>query len=196
MKLLAAGFIAGMIAILSVAADAQTATRIRGTVADFDGKALTVKIRGDQNSRVLVARNTEIVFTQPIAIADIKPGDLLGVTSTKGADGSLTAVEVRRFPKPLNPGHGPLDRRDDQTMTHATVATVMEAGKGRELTLTYDGGAQKILVPEGASISMLLPGERAQLVPGAMVDLTAAPGTDGQLIARSIHVSKPQPAHA
>jgi hypothetical protein len=196
MKRLAAGFIAGMVAIASVPAYAQTVTRIRGTVAAFDGKALTVKIRGDQNSPVLVARNTEIVFTQPMMIADIKPGDFLGVTSTKGADGLLTALELRRFPKPLDSGHGPFDGRDDQTMTNATVSTVVEARKGRELTLTYDGGAQKILVPDGASISMLVPGERAHIVPGSVVDLTAVPDADGELVARRIQVSKPQPASA
>ena len=28
---------------------------------------------------------------------------------------------MRRFPKPLNPGHRPFDGRDDQTMTNASV---------------------------------------------------------------------------
>jgi len=31
---------------------------------------------------------------------------------------------VRRFPKPLNPGHRPFDGRDDQTMTNATVGAM------------------------------------------------------------------------
>ena len=43
---------------------------------------------------------------------------------------------------------------------------------GRELTLTYEGASQKIVVPENASISTLVPGERSQLVPGAAVNLT------------------------
>lgn len=141
---------------------------------------------------VHVGDKTVIVFTQPIAIGDIKPGDFLGITSSKGADGTLTAFEVRRFPKPLNPGHRPFDGRDDQTMTNATVAAVVQGTKGRELTLTYNSSSQKILVPEGASISMLVPGERSQLVPGAIVNLTAAPDADGKLIARRIQVSKPR----
>jgi hypothetical protein len=115
---------------------------------------------------------TEIVFAQPIGLPDIKPGDFLGVTSMKRADGTLTAVEVRRFPKPLNPGHRPFDGRDDQTMTNATVSATVQATSGRELTMTYDGGAQKIVVPQGASISTLIPGQRNQLVPGAPVNLT------------------------
>ena len=39
------------------------------------------------------------MFAQPIALADLKPGDFLGVTSVKNADGKLIAYEVRRFPE-------------------------------------------------------------------------------------------------
>ena len=196
MKNFCAVFFSGVLLVATAIADAQTATRLRGTVASFDGKALSVKTRGDKNTKVLVIEKTEIVFTQPITLTDIKPGDFLAVTSSKSTDGSLTALEIRRFPKPVNPGHGPFDGREDQTMTNATVSAVVEAAKGRELTLTYEGGAQKIVVPENAFISMLVPGERSQLVPGAIVSLTAIPGADGELVARRIQVSKPKPASA
>lgn len=192
MKRLCIALVAG--ALSAGSAYAQDTVRVRGTVESFDGKVLTVKMRGDQSTRVIVGDRTEIVFTQPITITDIKPGDFLGVTSAKGPNGMLTAFEIRRFPKPVNPGHRPFDGRDDQTMTNATVSAVVQATKGRELTLTYDGGAQKIVVPENAAISMLVPGERAHLVPGAIVNLTATAGADGQLAAQRIQVSKPQPA--
>ncbi len=109
------------------------------------------------------------------------------MTSNKGTDGSLTAYEVRRFPKPLSPGHRPFDGRDDQTMTNATVGAAVQSAKGRELTLNYDGGSQKIVVPENASISMLVPGKREQLVPGAPVSLTM----DGSGVALRVQVSAP-----
>lgn len=140
---------------------------------------------------VRLAEKTIIVFTQPIAIGDIKPGDFLGITSVKGGDGSLTAYEVRRFPKPLNPGHRPFDGKSDQTMTNATVGALVQAANGRELTMTYEGGSQKIVVPQNASISMLVPGNRSQLVAGAPVNLTAAPGDGGTLTAIRIQVSPP-----
>jgi len=115
------------------------------------------------------------VFTKPVALADIKPGDFLGVTSVKHADGKLIAYEVRRFPKPLNPGHRPFDGRDDQTMTNASVGAVVQSASGRELTMTYEGGAQKIVVPESASVSTLVPGNRSQLAVGAPVNPTHDP---------------------
>jgi hypothetical protein len=194
MKNFGAVFLLAALIIGSALAVAQGVTRVRGTVESFDGKVLTVKMRGDSSTRILIGDKTEIVFTQPITISEIKPGDFLGVTSSKGPDGMLTAFEIRRFPKPVNPGHRPFDGRDDQTMTNATVSAVVEAAKGRELTLSYEGGSQKIVVPENAAISMIVPGERAQLVPGAIVNLTAASSSDGQLTARRIQVSKPQPA--
>jgi len=157
---------------------------VRGSVESFDGKTLVVK----GSSPIQVGEKTEIVFTQPISLADIKPGDFLGVTSMKAADGKLTAYEVRRFPKPISPGHRPFDGRDDQTMTNATVGTVAQSGGGRELTLTYDGGAQKIVVPESASISTLVPGKPSQLVPGAPVNLTH----DAGKTALRIQVSAPK----
>jgi hypothetical protein len=173
---------------VACAAVAQAPTRVRGSVESFDGKTLVVK----GSSPIQVGEKTEIVFTQPISLADIKPGDFLGVTSMKAADGKLTAYEVRRFPKPISPGHRPFDGRDDQTMTNATVGAMVQSASGRELTMTYDGGAQKILVSEKAAISTLVPGNRSQLVPGAPVNLTARVGDSGTLTAISIQVGPPR----
>lgn len=179
----------GVLALASAAADAQEPTRVRGTIAASDGKVFSVKSADGKSVDVQLGEKTEIVFTQPIKLADIKPGDFLAVTSMKRDDGSLTAYEVRRFPKPVNPGHRPFEGRSDQTMTNASVSAVVQSTSGRELTLTYEGGSQKIVVPENASISMLVPGERAQLVPGAAVNLAAAPGSDGKLTVLRVQVS-------
>lgn len=169
--------------LVAGAVAAQAPTRVRGTITASDGKALTV----DGKTKVLLGDKTEIVFTQPIALSEIRAGDFLGVTSMKRADGTLTAVEVRRFPKPLNPGHRPFDGRDDQTMTNATVSATVQSTSGRELTMTYEGGTQKIVVPESASVSTLVPGQRNQLVPGAPVNLTMDAGS----VALRIQVSAP-----
>ena len=165
---------------------------MRGTIAAFDGNVLSVKSGSGNNAAIHLTDKTVIVFTQPIALADIKPGDFLGVTSAKSGDGALTALDVRRFPKPVSPGHRPFDGRDDQTMTNATVSAMVQSASGHELTLAYEGGAHKIIVPEKAAISMLVPGQRSQLVPGAPVNLTAASGDGGKLTALRIQVSPPK----
>jgi len=173
---------------LGCAASYAQPTRVRGTISAFDGKVLSVKDAGGAAVQVQVGEKTEIVFTQPITLADIKPGDFLGVTSKKGPGTQLVAYEVRRFPKPLNPGHRPFDGRDDQTMTNATVGAMVQATSGRELTMTYEGGSQKISVPENASISALVPGTPKQLVPGAPVNLTH----DASNVALRIQVGPPK----
>ena len=165
-------FVLALVLALACAASQAQPTRVRGTISGFDGKVLSVRDAAGAPVQIQVQDKTEIVFTKPIALAEIKAGDFLGVTSQKGPGGTLTASEVRRFPKPLNPGHRPFDGRDDQTMTNATVGAMVQAASGRELTLTYEGGAQKIVVPENASISALVAGSREQLVPGAPVNLT------------------------
>src|SRR5262245_25243106 len=176
-------FLAGVaLALASTAALAQT--RVRGTITAAGGDVITV----DGKTQVRVGEKTEIVFTQPIALSELKPGDFLGVTSVKHADGKLIAYEVRRFPKPLNPGHRPFDGRDDQTMTNAAVGAVVQSASGRELTMTYEGGAQKITVPPDAAVSTLVPGQRGQLVLGAPVSLTM----DAAGVALRIQVSAPK----
>ena len=184
--------LSGVLAIASATVNGQQPARVRGTIAAFDGNVLTVKSDGSNDAAIHLTDKSVIVFTQPIALADIKPGDFLGITSARSGDGTLTALDVRRFPKPLNPGHRPFDGRDDQTMTNATVSATVQSANGRELTLTYEGGSQKILVPEKAAISTLVPGQRSHLVPGAPVNLTANPGDDGRLTAIRIQVSPPR----
>ena len=69
----------------------QAQTRVRGTIAAADGDSIMV-----DKTPIRLGEKTEIVFAQPITLADLKPGDFLGVTSTKRADGTLIAYEVRR----------------------------------------------------------------------------------------------------
>ena len=178
---------AALVGLLVSETEAQT--RVRGTISAFDGKVLSVRNAGGAPVQVHVQDKTEIVFTQPIALSDIRPGDFLGVTSVKQPDGRLVAHEIRRFPKPINPGHRPFDGRDDQTMTNAAVGAVVQSASGRELTMTYPGGAQTIMVPESAFVSTLVPGGVTQLVPGAPVNLTH----DANRVALRIQVGPPKP---
>lgn len=174
--------------LASLIAEAQAPTRVRGTITGMDGKVLAVETSEGRTVSVEVVDDTQIVYTQPIKLSDIQAGDFLGVTSVKGDDGRLTAFEVRRFPKPVNPGHRSFNGRDDQTMTNASVSAVVQSASGRELTVSYAGGTQRIVVPESAAVSTLVAGERGHLIPGAPVSLTAAPADGGGLLARRIQV--------
>jgi len=152
---------------LAVNAAAQAPERVRGVIDAVNGDVITVG-----GKQVRVGDKTEMLFTRPILLGDIKPGDFLAVTSQKGPGGQLTALEVRVQPKPISPGHRPFDGRDDQTMTNATLDAMVQASTGRELTLSYPGGTQKIVVPESAAVFALVPAKRDQLVVGAPIFLT------------------------
>lgn len=187
---LAVAVIAGLLS--STAADAQAPSRIRGTIASVSGDVMHVKTADAKTVAVQVTDKTRLVFGQPIKLPEIKPGDFLAVTSVIRKDGVLTAYDVRRFPKPVNPGHRPFDGGDNQTMTNATLES-LQGSKGRELVLSYEGGSQKVVVADTAVISSLVPGERSQLVPGSYVSLLADSGADGKLTARSVEVRKETP---
>ncbi len=75
-------------------------------------------------------------------------------------------------------------------MTNATLTSVVQATGGREITLEYKGGSQKILVPEGVPMAATVPGDRSLLVPGAYVFTVAQVAPDGKISASRIQVSK------
>lgn len=178
----------------TVAAHAQqTTTRIRGTLSTVSADTIVVRTSEGKTFDIQITDSTRITHARPIAMSDIKSGDFLGVTSVRQKDGTLRAYDVRRFPKPVNPGHRPFDGRDDQTMTNATVSATLQSASARELVLSYEGGSQKVAVPPGAAITTLAPGERSQLVAGAYVSLLAAPDATGKLAARSVEVRKDAP---
>jgi hypothetical protein len=188
MKKIATALVVGALSLTFTAAYAQTAQRVRGTITAAKGDDITVKAMNGRTVDVLVTDKTNIVFGQRMAITDIKPGDFLGVTSVRRKDGTLTAYDIRRFIKPSNPGHRPFDGSTDQTMTNANVSATVQGTSGRELTLNYEGGSQKVNVADTAAIVSLAPGQRSQLTPGSYVSLLAEPAGSGKLEARSIEV--------
>jgi hypothetical protein len=179
--------------LAGAASEAQAPTRIRGIISAASGDSIAVKTGDGRQVDVQLAPTTAVVFAEPIALSEIKSGDFVAVTSVRRKDGTLTAYDVRRFIKPSNPGHRPFDGGDDQTMTNATVSAMVESAGSRELALSYEGGSQKIIVSQGASVTTLVPGNRAQLTAGSYVNLLAEPDAAGKLAARSIEVRKDAP---
>jgi len=192
MKAYLAAALVGTALFAGIAAEAQ-AQRVRGTVTSASGNMIAVKTSDGGSVDIALGEKTNYVFAQPVPMSDIKQGDFLGVTSVKRVDGTLTAYDVRRFPKPTNPGHRPFDGGSNQTMTNALVSTTVNSAKGRELVLTYDGGSQKVMVAETASITSLTPGQRSQVVTGSYVSVLTEPGADGKLTARAVEVRKDEP---
>ena len=107
-------------------------------------------------------------------------------------DGVQRAIAVTVFPDAMRgtgEGHRPFDFVPQSTMTNATVADVAAAPDGRKLQLRYKDGEKTILVPPGAPVVTFKPGDRALLVPGASVSLSAQ-AIDGQPTALRISAGR------
>ena len=103
------------------------------------------------------------------------------------------AIEVLVFPEAMRgagEGHYAWDLEPGSMMTNGTVTGVVEAKSGRELSLSFKGSSNKIIVPPGVPIVTFAPAERADLKPGAPVMFGATKNAAGELAASRITVGK------
>jgi hypothetical protein len=155
--------------LASAVAEAQTTTRVRGTITAFDGKVLAVQSRDGKDVTLQMTEKTTVAAYKAITLADLKQGDYVGTTTTQRADGALVAAEVHTIPPTATAGHRPMESPPGAMMTNANVASVVQAAGGQELTLEYPGGSKKILVPEGTPILTTVPADASFLKPGEYV---------------------------
>lgn len=173
------------------AANAQTNQRIRGTITAFEGNVLSVKSRDGKDLRIELTEKATVATAKALTLAELKPGDYVGSTTRKRADGVLVALEVHIIPSTVREGHMPWDLEPDTMMTNANVASLVQAAGGQELVLEYKGGSQKILVPPGTPIATSVAADRSALKPGEYVFLGATVGADGKLtLSGRVQVSK------
>lgn len=180
-----------MFCTVNVLAQPQQAVRIRGTITGFDGQVLQVKTRAGETLKV-VAGDARINLLSPIRIGDIRRGSFVGVTAIERGNG-LRALEVHLFPEAqrgTGEGHYDWDLRPGSSMTNANVDAIVNANNGRELTLGYKGGSQKIFVPRGVPIVTFRPVDKSYLNAGTPVFIVARKAADGNLAALRILVGK------
>lgn len=183
------GLLCGALALACGAADAQTNMRIRGTVTAFDGKVVSVKSRDGKDLTLQLPENGAVVAVKAITLADLKPGDYVGVTSIR-KDGVLTAREVHVLPPTAASGHTPWDLEPESSMTNANIAKSVKSASGHELTLEYKGGSQTIQVPDGTPIVATVPADRALLKPGTYIFTIAQVAADGTMTTMRIQAEK------
>lgn len=179
--------------MLSVAALAQNAIRVRGTISAYEGNVLSVKSREGQDLKIELAAKTTFAYVKALKLEDVKPGTLLGTSAVKGPDGRLIARELHLFSPERgvpNEGHRPWDLEPGSTMTNATVTAVVQATGDREITLTYKDGKQQVIVPEGIPVVTAVESDRSLLKSGEYVVVAATLGADGRITATRVQVSK------
>ena len=192
MKQLVVSLVAGAFVLAAGAADAQQkAQRIRGTITAFDGKMLSVKSREGKDLIVELTEKASVATAKAIRLADLKPGAYVGVTTRKGNDGALVALEVHTLPPTVKPGFRSWDLAPGTMMTNANIASVKQGAGGHELVMKVGDGEQKIMVPTGTPVVTQVKAGRSDLKPGEYVFFNANVGADGKLtVPGRIQVSK------
>jgi hypothetical protein len=186
------GALAMMLPVIAPAL-AQDTVRVRGTIERIDGSTYMVKARDGAELKVTLADSPQIAGVVKASLSDIKQGSFVGITGMPRPDGSQTALEVHIFPESMRgtgEGHYPWDLRPQSTMTNANVQQIVTAVDGPTLTLKYKDGEKKIFVPTDAPIVTYVPGDKADLKPGAKVFILAAKQADGTLQGRAWRVGR------
>lgn len=176
--------------LVAAPADAQTTTRLRGTITAIDGNTMSVKSRDGADVKVQLPDNVAVSVAKAIKFEDIKQGDLLGVTTMPGPDGTMNAIEVHYLPPTVPEGQGPWDLQPGSTMTNAKVASIVEAADKRELTLAFKESTAKVRVPPSTPIVRAVPATRSDLRPGEYIFAGVQTAPDGTMTAPRIQVSK------
>ena len=176
-----------LVLVSSAALAQQPPTRVRGTITSLDGDVLSVKSREGKDLRLHLTSNVGVTTAKNTTLDELK-GKYVGVTAVQKA-GKMTALEVHAIPPQAKPGHFPWDLAPESTMTNANLDGVAQASGGNEITLSYQGGSQKILVPPGTPVVAFDPGSRADLKPGEYIWTNAR--TEGEkIIVERLNVSK------
>ena len=173
--------------LVAASAWSQAPTRVRGTITALQGDVLSVKSRDGKDLQLQLAPDVGVSTARKATLDELK-GKYVGVTAVS-KDGRLVAIEVHALPPQAKPGHTPWDLQSGSTMTNANLEGIAQASGGNEVTMSYQGGSQKILVPPGTPIVAFVPGTRADLKPGEWI-FTSAAEKDGKLFAPRVTVSK------
>lgn len=196
-KLLTIGATSALLAVnvlsSAFAAGPADQVRVRGTVVSLAGDQLQVKSREGRPVTVTLKADWKVSAVAKASIADIKPGDFVGIASLPKSEGGDGALEVLILPpqlKGMGEGSYGWDLKPNSTMTNATVADAVKSVSGSTVTVNYHGQEKKISIPDGTPVVTLAPATPEDVKPGAVVFVSAVKGADGSLSAAQLIVGK------
>lgn len=181
---------AGLFASAALAQNAPPA-RIRGSIAALNGQILTVNTRDGSKVDVLLNDPLTVSTVKRFDLADIKPDTYVGIATRTAASGEQDALEVLVFPESMRgagEGHYPWDLEPGSMMTNGTVSGTVDAKSGRELSVSFKNGSEKIVVPQNTPVVTFAPAERSDLKPGTKVMFGATKNAEGKLAASRVTV--------
>src|SRR6201987_120608 len=185
--------LAGSVRAASLVSAQDAPPRLRGTLDQVNGNALTIKARNG-TSTVQLKADAKVIAVEKGTMSDIKENSFVGITALAQPGGAIKAVEVHVFGEPLRgigEGHYPWDLMPNSTMTNAAVTQQVKKAEGNTLMLKYKDGEKTIVVPSDAPIVNLVPGDKADLKPGTKIFIPAwAKKADGSWEAAVVLVGR------
>jgi hypothetical protein len=203
------------------APQATTATgpqHFHGTVAEFDGPFLTLKLTGKKTVTLGMTADTRVIHNRVLRLADLQPGAYVGVAALRSADGKFRAQGIRVYPanmRGMGEGAYAIDPANAARLIfNGTVVSAVPGGIGGVLTIGFHGavapaaatectgraapggctGTAEIQFARGVPIIAIEQGNVSLLLPGATVSASAAPDATGTLVATAITVERDAPA--
>jgi Domain of unknown function (DUF5666) len=199
--------------IITPTAPGTATQRVRGTVQDFDGPFLTLKLAGRKTITLGMTGATRIVRNRLMKLTDLQPGWYVGVEAIKGSDGKLRAQAIRVYPaaaRGTGEGLYPAAPDSPRLIVGGSITAVTPGGIGGVLSLSFHGaapdatgacvgraagglgcsGAADIQFARGVPIMAIEAGDGSQLLPGATVSATTSANPDGTLVAVSVTIER------
>jgi hypothetical protein len=183
----------GLAAVSAAPALAQAGpVRIRGTILQLEGNALSVSTRAGERVIVNLVENTTVVALRRVTLTDITPGTAVGVVAEPGPDGELRATAITVLPPGMRITElqNAWDTAPGASMNNGPVEAAVDSGSGRDLTLSILGRRVLVRVPAETPLLMPIPAARTDLVPNATVFINATRGEDGRISTNRVTVSK------
>ncbi len=170
-----------------------TPARVRGSVVSLDGSKLVVHAKDGKDVSVNLADKFTVLAVVKSSMADIKQGTFIGTATVTQPNSTLRSQEVVVFPENLRgfgEGHYPWDLGSRSMMTNATVANAVKGVDGQTVTVTYKGGEKTIDIPDNVPVVALVPADKADITPGAMVFVPSVRQSDGSLTSGAVLFGK------
>jgi uncharacterized protein Veg len=176
-RLLGGPLLVGSLLISAASAQQPQPVRIRGAIETVDGQVLTIKDRDGNERKVKMTDNVTVTGITKAALSDVKQGDYIGVTGMPQADGTQKAIAIHIFPEAMRgtgEGSRPWDLRPNSSMTNATVDQKVQSTDGQTITVKYKDGEKKVTITPDTPIVTFVPGNKAELKPGAKIIIMGA----------------------
>ncbi len=164
-------------------------TFVRGVITSLSRTALTITGADGVPKTVSIGADTLVLQLVPAALSSLAPGETLGVTASRGSDGSLTATMINIFSPEVwrrVPG-GQFPMGGGLIMTNAPVTQYApDSNGGGALTMTYGAGSYTIAVTPKTVVHQLVMSSFSHLGMGTFVIVRGTAEADGTVQAGSI----------